>query len=107
MVDLFMTDQIGANATSPRRARLATCRKKGTSTSQVNLIDFSLLHQLDYFFFMTARVSLRSAQSFIMSTVRTDCHHIRPRRFAPLDTARKSDAPRLKGIVFDVDGTLW
>ena len=53
MVDLFMTDQIGANATSPRRARLATCRKKGTSTSQVNLIDFSLLHQLDYFFFFT------------------------------------------------------
>lgn len=51
MVDLFMTDQIGANATSPRRARLATCRKKGTLTSQVNLIDFSPLHQLDYFFF--------------------------------------------------------
>ncbi|KAJ5574747.1 hydrolase [Penicillium hetheringtonii] len=55
---------------------------------------------------MTTRVSLRSAQSFIMSTARTDCHHLRPRRFAPLDTTRKSDAPMLKGIVFDVDGTL-
>ena len=31
------------------------------------------------------------------------------RRFAPLDPAlgHESDAPRLKGIVFDVDGTLW
>ena len=31
------------------------------------------------------------------------------RRFAPLDPARthESDAPQLKGIVFDVDGTLW
>ena len=31
------------------------------------------------------------------------------KRFAPLDPARshESDAPRLKGIVFDVDGTLW
>jgi len=33
----------------------------------------------------------------------------RPRRFAPLNPqlAEKSDAPKLKGIVFDVDGTLW
>ena len=32
-----------------------------------------------------------------------------PRRFAPLDPAKNggSDAPPLKGIVFDVDGTLW
>ena len=31
------------------------------------------------------------------------------KRFAPLnpDKARGSDAPLLKGIVFDVDGTLW
>jgi len=31
------------------------------------------------------------------------------KRFAPLDPTRssESDAPRLKGIVFDVDGTLW
>lgn len=31
------------------------------------------------------------------------------KRFAPLDPARSnaSDAPPLKGIVFDVDGTLW
>ncbi len=31
------------------------------------------------------------------------------KRFAPLDPARssESDAPRLKGIIFDVDGTLW
>lgn len=33
----------------------------------------------------------------------------RPRRFAPLNPqlAAVSDAPRLQGIVFDVDGTLW
>lgn len=33
----------------------------------------------------------------------------RPRRFAPLNPqlAAGSDAPRLQGIVFDVDGTLW
>lgn len=34
---------------------------------------------------------------------------IRPRRFAPLDPAKKKDGdarPVLKGIVFDVDGTL-
>lgn len=32
-----------------------------------------------------------------------------PRRFAPLNpgTTVNSAAPRLKGIVFDVDGTLW
>ncbi|KAF2091909.1 HAD-like protein [Saccharata proteae CBS 121410] len=30
----------------------------------------------------------------------------RPRRFAPLDPGKTSDAPRLKGVVFDVDGTL-
>lgn len=35
------------------------------------------------------------------------CKHLRPRRFAPLDPARSSNAPPLKGIVFDVDGTLW
>ena len=35
--------------------------------------------------------------------------HKRPRRFAPLNPqeAERSDAPKLKGIVFDVDGTLW
>lgn len=32
-----------------------------------------------------------------------------PKRFAPLDPKRsnESGAPPLKGIVFDVDGTLW
>lgn len=31
------------------------------------------------------------------------------RRFAPLDPGARhgQDLPRLKGIVFDVDGTLW
>lgn len=56
---------------------------------------------------MTTRTVFQSTQSSIMSAVKADCHHLRPRRFAPLDTARKSDAPPLKGIVFDVDGTLW
>lgn len=34
----------------------------------------------------------------------------KPKRFAPLDPHKKGDrpsAPGLKGIVFDVDGTLW
>ena len=34
-----------------------------------------------------------------------------PKRFAPLDPERGggggSELPRLKGVVFDVDGTLW
>lgn len=32
-----------------------------------------------------------------------------PRRFAPLrpDAHENSPHPRLQGIVFDVDGTLW
>ncbi|CEO59994.1 Putative Haloacid dehalogenase-like hydrolase family protein [Penicillium brasilianum] len=56
---------------------------------------------------MTSRlVSLRTAKSAIMSAVAADCTHLRPRRFAPLDAGKPSDAPVLKGIVFDVDGTL-
>jgi hypothetical protein len=33
----------------------------------------------------------------------------RQRRFAPLSKGNResSDAPQLKGIIFDVDGTLW
>ena len=33
----------------------------------------------------------------------------RPRKFDPLKDERnvETDAPPLKGIVFDVDGTLW
>jgi hypothetical protein len=33
----------------------------------------------------------------------------RPRRFAPLDPSKPNvhNAPHLKGVVFDVDGTLW
>jgi hypothetical protein len=33
----------------------------------------------------------------------------KPRRFAPLnpDTTHGQDLPKLKGIIFDVDGTLW
>lgn len=32
-----------------------------------------------------------------------------PKRFAPLDpqNSNDSEAPPLKGIIFDVDGTLW
>ncbi|OKO92682.1 hypothetical protein PENSUB_12667 [Penicillium subrubescens] len=41
-----------------------------------------------------------------MSAIVGDCAHLRPRRFAPLDAEKASDAPVLKGIVFDVDGTL-
>ena len=36
-------------------------------------------------------------------------HRGRPKRFAPLDPKKinEAGAPPLKGIVFDVDGTLW
>lgn len=39
-----------------------------------------------------------------MSNVKTT-----PKRFAPLDPQKSNpaSAPPLKGIVFDVDGTLW
>ena len=32
-----------------------------------------------------------------------------PKRFAPLhpEKGKQSKAPKLKGVVFDVDGTLW
>lgn len=57
---------------------------------------------------MSSRLaSLRTARSAIMSAVAGVCAHLRPRRFAPLDAGKASDAPVLKGIVFDVDGTLW
>ncbi|KAJ5190463.1 hydrolase [Penicillium cinerascens] len=54
---------------------------------------------------MTTRLAARTVRSSIMS-VAAECKHLRPRRFAPLDPTRASDAPPLKGIVFDVDGTL-
>ena len=43
----------------------------------------------------------------IMASVQN--YSLRQRRFAPLNPERKgtSSAPPLKGIVFDVDGTLW
>jgi hypothetical protein len=49
----------------------------------------------------STRICLRS--------VNTMTQPVRPRRFAPLDPAKKKegdDRPVLKGIVFDVDGTL-
>ncbi|KAJ5935534.1 hydrolase, partial [Penicillium verhagenii] len=49
--------------------------------------------------------ALRSTLS-TMAGRAVECHHVRPRSFAPLDDTKASDAPRLKGIVFDVDGTL-
>ena len=56
---------------------------------------------------MTASV----LSSKMMSSVsqNTTYHPKRPRRFAPLDlnADNKHDAPKLKGIIFDVDGTLW
>ncbi|KAJ5125452.1 hydrolase [Penicillium atrosanguineum] len=49
-------------------------------------------------------LAARTIRSSIMSVA--ECKHLRPRRFAPLDPTRASDAPTLKGIIFDVDGTL-
>lgn len=49
-------------------------------------------------------VSCRASRSMSSMT-----QPVRPRRFAPLDPARRKpqdDRPILKGIVFDVDGTL-
>lgn len=48
---------------------------------------------------------IRHATRSIMSAIA--CKHLRPRKFAPLGSAEGSTAPPLKGIVFDVDGTLW
>lgn len=44
-----------------------------------------------------------------MSSVPIPGYPLRQRRFASLDPGQKgiSDAPSLKGIIFDVDGTLW
>lgn len=64
----------------------------------------SLLHILPL---MTTRLATRSTTQSIMSALTADCKHLRPRRFAPLDPDVASDAPPLKGVVFDVDGTLW
>ncbi|KAJ5638050.1 hydrolase [Penicillium lividum] len=55
---------------------------------------------------MTARLASLRSTLFTMAGRAVDCQHVRPRRFAPLDSTKASDAPRLKGIVFDVDGTL-
>lgn len=65
------------------------------------------LQLLFVFPFMTSRLAARSTLSSAMSAFSADRSHLQPRRFAPLDPARVSDAPPLKGIVFDVDGTLW
>ena len=56
---------------------------------------------------MTAAKTLPSYKSAFMS----DMAGIRraPKIFAPLDPSKRDvyNAPSLKGIVFDVDGTLW
>lgn len=46
--------------------------------------------------------------NWIRSAVSMSKHKIL-RRFAPLKPGAKNDhdAPKLKGIIFDVDGTLW
>jgi hypothetical protein len=52
----------------------------------------------------SVRICLRATRS-----VNSMSQPVRPRRFAPLDPAKKKDGderPLLKGIVFDVDGTL-
>ncbi|KAJ5779636.1 HAD-superfamily hydrolase subfamily IA variant 3 [Penicillium paradoxum] len=46
---------------------------------------------------------VRHSTQHIMSAA---CKQLRPRKFASLDPAQISNAPPLKGIVFDVDGTL-
>ena len=50
---------------------------------------------------------LVSKRTFVMTTPLSK----EPRNFAPLkeggEGGGKSEAPKLKGVVFDVDGTLW
>ncbi|KAJ5564723.1 hypothetical protein N7513_000965 [Penicillium frequentans] len=55
---------------------------------------------------MTARLAALRSTLTTMAGTAVNCQHVRPRRFAPLDATKASAAPRLKGIVFDVDGTL-
>lgn len=49
----------------------------------------------------------RAKQRLAMSSLQD--YGLRQRRFAPLNPANRepTKAPQLKGIVFDVDGTLW
>jgi hypothetical protein len=55
---------------------------------------------------MTQRIARSSVWNMATSSARSSSQ---PRRFAPLnpDIKNEADAPTLKGIVFDVDGTLW
>lgn len=52
-------------------------------------------------------LSSRVKQRLAMSSLQD--YELRQRRFAPLNPANcePTKAPQLKGIVFDVDGTLW
>ncbi|KAJ9490854.1 hypothetical protein VN97_g2390 [Penicillium thymicola] len=54
---------------------------------------------------LCVHVNIKHVTRSIMSAIA--CKHLRPRKFAPLGSAEGSTAPLLKGIVFDVDGTLW
>lgn len=53
--------------------------------------------------------SSRISASLVRTMSSAPGYSLRQRRFAPLnpELSAKSDAPPLKGIVFDVDGTLW
>lgn len=52
---------------------------------------------------LPSRVKQRLAMSSLQD------YDLRQRQFAPLNPANRepTKAPHLKGIVFDVDGTLW
>lgn len=58
---------------------------------------------------LASRTFYRSSSSVVSMTLSLENYAVRQRRFAPLNPAlaESSDAPQLKGIVFDVDGTLW
>lgn len=55
------------------------------------------------------RLQRRFLSSFPKIPSRMASVPIRQRRFAPLNpaAAHDKDVPTLKGVVFDVDGTLW
>jgi len=60
-------------------------------------------------FFSAASIRAKSFQKSPRRTFAMLASSKEPRRFAPLKegAANTSSIPRLKGVVFDVDGTLW
>jgi HAD superfamily hydrolase (TIGR01549 family) len=68
-----------------------------------------ILQPLNHFRLFSRTFISRAPPPRAVCTFSSMAHSVRPRRFAPLDPAKQKEGdkrPKLKGIVFDVDGTL-